>query len=126
MRVLLTGASGQLGAYLIDRFGAEGHELVAWSGTEPGRRGDVHLLPVDLTDRATIDRAVAAADPDVILHAAAVSTAEAVRRDPERAWKVNVEATGRLSAWCARHGRRIVYVSTDLVFDGSRAWSREE
>ncbi|HEX8203801.1 MAG TPA: SDR family oxidoreductase [Isosphaeraceae bacterium] len=126
MRVLLTGASGQLGAYLVDRLVGAGHELVAWSGTETGHRGGVPLVPVDLADVEAIGRAVAAADPEVVLHAAAVSSAEAVRLDPRRGREVNVEATYFLAAWCASRGRRIVYTSTDLVFDGTRAWNRED
>jgi dTDP-4-dehydrorhamnose reductase len=55
-----------------------------------------------------------------------MSAAEAVRLDPARGRAVNTEATARLADWCARRDRRIVYTSTDLVFDGSRPWSREE
>ncbi len=126
MRILLTGASGQLGAYLIDRALAAGHEPVAWSGTTAGRRGDVELIPVDLTDPGATAGALDAADPAAVIHAAAISSAEAVRLDPDRARAVNVEATGRIADWCARRRRRLVFTSTDLVFDGSRAWNRED
>jgi len=126
LRILLTGASGQLGAYLIDRLRTSGHAATAWSGSASGDRGGVALVPVDLTDPGATDRALAAADPEVILHAAAVSAAEAVRLDPTRAGAVNVEATARLADWCARRGRRLVFTSTDMVFDGSRAWNRED
>lgn len=126
MRVLLTGASGQLGAYLIDHLRAAGHDLIAWSGRATGHRGDVALTPVDLADDAATGRALDAADPGVILHAAAISTAEGVRRDPERARAVNVEATARLAGWCTRRGRRLVFTSTDMVFDGTKSWWRED
>jgi dTDP-4-dehydrorhamnose reductase len=52
--------------------------------------------------------------------------AEAVRLNPEAGWKVNVEGTARLAAWCREHERRLVFTSTDMVFDGSRGWYREE
>jgi dTDP-4-dehydrorhamnose reductase len=126
MRVLLTGASGQLGAYLIDRLSASGHDLVAWSGSGPGLRGGVPLVPVDLTDPLPTLRALEAADPDVVLHAAALSAADAVRRDLERGWAINVFATRLLSEWCSRRDRRLVFTSTDLVFDGSKPWWRED
>lgn len=126
MRVLLTGASGQLGAYLLEELRAAGHELIAWSGTESGTRSGLPLVPIDLADARATARALDAADPALIVHAAAISSAEAVRRDPDRANAINVEATGRLADWSARHERRIVYTSTDLVFDGSRPWWREE
>ena len=126
MRVVLTGASGQLGAYLVDGLIGAGHEVRAWSGSERGARCGVGLRPVDLTDEGAVSRALADDDPEVVLHAAALSAAEAVRRDPERGRAVNVEATERLAHWCAEHDRRLVFTSTDLVFDGARAWSREE
>jgi dTDP-4-dehydrorhamnose reductase len=86
----------------------------------------VGLEPVDLTDAAATAAALTAADPDVVIHAAAISRADAVRRDPARAQAVNVEATGRLAAWCAERSRRLVYTSSDLVFSGARAWNRED
>jgi dTDP-4-dehydrorhamnose reductase len=126
MRVVLTGSSGQLGPYLVDRLAAAGHELRAWSGTETGTRGGYPLMPVELTDAGAIDRALGEADPEVIVHAAAISTADAVRQDLARARAVNIEATSRLADWCRRHDRRLVFCSTDLVFDGTRSWYREE
>src|SRR4051812_31318553 len=116
MRVVLTGASGQLGAYLVDRLVEAGHEVSAWSGRGGGPRRGVPLRPIDLADPEATPRALAACDPEVILHTAAVSAAEAVWRDPARGRAVNTEATARLADWCARRGRRIVYTSTDLVF----------
>jgi dTDP-4-dehydrorhamnose reductase len=126
MRVVLTGASGMVGAYVLEGLVGSGHEVIAWSGTDAGSRHGVPLTPVDLADAGATDRALALADPEAIIHAAAVSTTDAVNRDPERARAVNVGATGRLAAWCARHDRRLIYTSTDLVFDGTRPWSREE
>ena len=126
MRILLTGASGELGAYLLDRLMAANHDVVAWSGSAKGSRQGVAFRPVDLADPPATDQAIEAADPDVILHAAAISSAEGVRRDPLRARRVNVDATARLSDWADRRGRRVVFTSTDLVFDGSKAWNRED
>ena len=126
MRVVLTGASGQLGAYLISSLLARGHEIVAWSSSDPGERSGVPLVPVDLADPESIADALDRADPEVILHVGAISTADGVRRNPDRARLVNVEATARLADWCGRRDRRIVFTSTDLVFDGSRPWNRED
>jgi dTDP-4-dehydrorhamnose reductase len=126
MRILLTGASGQLGAYLIDRLLIEGHRPVAWSGRGPGERGGIELRPVELTDEDAREKALDEADPDVILHLAAISAADAVFRDPDRARAINVTATRGLAEWSALRGRRLIFTSTDLVFDGSRAWNRED
>jgi dTDP-4-dehydrorhamnose reductase len=126
MRILLTGASGQLGAYVIDQLVEHGHEVAAWSGTELGDRRGLPLTSIDLTDRDATERALDRADPDAVIHAAAISAAESVRLDPRRASAINVDATARIATWCDRRDRRLVFTSTDLVFDGSRSWNREE
>lgn len=126
MRVVLTGASGQLGSYVVDALVGAGHEVWGWSGSQSGQRGGVELTPVELTEAHEVDRCLARVDPEVILHTAAMSSAEEVRRDVGRGRAVNTEATARLAAWCGERGRRLVYTSTDLVFDGSRPWYREE
>ena len=125
MRVVLTGASGQLGGYVAQRLCAAGFEAIAWSGTERGERAGVPLRPVDLTDLRAVARALAEADPAAIIHAAAVSAIDAVRLDPARARAVNVASTRVLADWCDQYARRLVYTSTDLVFDGRRGWYRE-
>ena len=126
MRIVLTGASGQLGAYLLPSLQAAGHEVVAWSGGTAGEVAGQRLHQVDITDATTVARALAEADPDAILHAAAMSTAEGVRVNPVLGREVNVEATGRLAEWCRTHRRRLLFTSTDLVFDGSKPWNRED
>ena len=56
-----------------------------------------------------------------------ISSADAACRDPARSRAVNVEATAAsLSDWAAEHDRRLIYTSTDLVFDGQRSWYRED
>ena len=126
MRVVLTGASGQLGAYVLDALVARGHEVDPWSGAGRGDRGSLSLRPVDLTDPAATRAALDACAPEAVLHLAAVSTADGVRNDPERGRAVNVDATARIADWCGRHGCRLVYTSTDLVFPGDRPWWRED
>ena len=126
MRVVLTGASGQLGTYLVARLAEAGHVVIAWSGSVLGTVGGIPLHRVELTDPESVARALKDADPEAVLHAAALSTVDAARRDPARAQAVNVEATATLADWCGRRGRRFIYTSTDLVFGGLRPWSRED
>jgi dTDP-4-dehydrorhamnose reductase len=127
MRILVTGASGRLGSVLIDRLTEEGrHEVIAWSGTTRGARGSLVLRPVDLADELAVVQALRDADPDAVIHAGALSSADAVHRDPLRGHTVNVEATRRVADWASSRGRCLVFTSTDLVFDGTRSWYREE
>ena len=127
MRIVVTGASGQLGAYLLEELARCGrHTVFAWSRAATGLRMGAELLPVELTDAAAVADALAMAQPDVILHAAAMSAADTALRDKARAWTVNVEATRNLADWCGAHRRKLVFTSTDLVFDGTRGWYRED
>ncbi len=125
MRIVVTGASGRLGSFLVDRLVGGGHEVFAWSGTTRGSRCGIPLRPVDLTDERATATALEDADPAAVIHAGALSSTETVYRDPERGRAVNIEATRRLAEWAEKHDRRLLFTSTDLVFDGSRSWSRE-
>lgn len=126
MRIVVTGASGQLGCHLLRELtGSTQHRVRAWSGAARGDRSGLELRPVDLTDPAAVETALGEADPEIIIHAAAMSLAEAVRLNPEQAWKVNVDGTTRLADWCRERGRRLVFTSTDMVFDGNRGWYGE-
>jgi dTDP-4-dehydrorhamnose reductase len=127
MRIVVTGASGRLSAYLIDRLVADGrHEVDGWSGSAQGVRGAITLRTVELTAEEELAAALGDTDPQIVIHAAAISSADAMYLDLERARAVNIAATRRLAAWAARHDRRLLFTSTDLVFDGSRSWNREE
>jgi len=125
MRIVVTGASGQLGSFILNRLAASRHEVDAWSGRSAGACAGFTFRPVELTDEAAVLGALRDKDPDVVIHAAAISSAEAVLRDPHRAHLVNVATTRLLSTWASEHGRRLVFTSTDLVFDGESSWYRE-
>jgi dTDP-4-dehydrorhamnose reductase len=123
---LLTGASGQLGAYLLRELTACGAAVTAWSGTRRGELFGVPLQPVDLADADAVADAFRRARPEVIVHAAAVASVAECHRDPPRARRVNVGGTATLAELAAAAGARLVLVSTDLVFDGESPPYREE
>jgi dTDP-4-dehydrorhamnose reductase len=110
-RVLLTGASGLLGAYLLRHLQGTGADVLAWHGARD----------VDLADAGALTAAFRAARPAVVLHAAALARIADCHRQPERAFQVNAAATAVLAGECARAGARLLLVSTDLVFDGESA-----
>lgn len=122
-RVLVTGASGFVGGRLVRRLAREGSRVVAWSGRHPERipgLPGVETRSVDLGDASAIVRALAAAAPEAVVHAAAVSSLARCERQPELAARVNQRATELLAEACAARGARLVFCSTDQVFDGSR------
>ena len=126
MRILVTGASGQLGGYLLRRLRGAGDAVVAWSGTRPGERFGVPLLPVDLADERSVVEAFRSARPDVVVHAAAVSAVAQCYREPHRALAINVRASALLADLAEQAGARLLLVSTDMVFDGAKGDYREE
>jgi dTDP-4-dehydrorhamnose reductase len=120
MRILVTGASGQLGGYLLRELKRRGLAAHAWSGSRTGEFFDFPLRPIDLTDADAVADAFAAAAPEIVLHCAALTKVADCHRDPDLAGRTNTGATARLTELCRRAGARLVYVSTDLVFDGKR------
>jgi dTDP-4-dehydrorhamnose reductase len=126
MRLLVTGASGQLGAYLLRELaGRHDVDLVAWSGAARGERFGFPLRPVDVGDADAVARAFAEARPDVVLHAAALARVADCHFDPERAHCINAAPSATLAALADAASVRFVQVSTDLVFDGERGGYRE-
>jgi dTDP-4-dehydrorhamnose reductase len=101
-RVLVTGASGFVGAHVIARLAETACEVVTLAGRE-----------------ITSDR-VAALAPDVVIHLAAMTHPDACQAEPERAREANVGVTRRLARGAKPSCRRFIYASTDLVFDGER------
>jgi dTDP-4-dehydrorhamnose reductase len=111
VKVLLTGASGFVGSKLAHVFGEHGAEVIAPSHAE-----------LDVTDRAATLRAVDAAAPDAIVHAAILNDPEVMARDKRAAWDAYVGATRNL----VDSGAHVVLVSTDWVFDGTQGPARED
>jgi dTDP-4-dehydrorhamnose reductase len=81
---------------------------------------------VDLADADAVAAAFAAARPDAIIHTAAMALISDCHRDPERARAVNVAGTARLAELATDAKARLLFVSTDLVFDGERGGYRED
>jgi dTDP-4-dehydrorhamnose reductase len=126
MRILVTGASGQLGSYLLRELLHRRAEVTAWGGARRGDLFGVPLRPVDLADADAVAGAFREARPAVVVHAGALARVADCHRDPGRAERVNTRGTTVLAELAAAAGARLVYVSTDLVFDGERGRYRED
>jgi dTDP-4-dehydrorhamnose reductase len=126
MRLLVTGAGGQLGGYLLHELQESSHSVVAWSHTDRPSLFGVTLRPVDLTEPELVSTAFAHAHPDVVIHTAGVTSVAACYADPSLAHRVNTAASQHLADLCRRSGARLLFTSTDLVFDGEDGPYREE
>jgi dTDP-4-dehydrorhamnose reductase len=126
MRLLVTGASGQLGAYVLNEAASLGTPVIAWSGSRTGSLLGVNLQPVNLARREEVAAAFRQAQPTVVIHAAAMARIADCCKDPGQAQAVNTAATRLLAELAAVAKAKLIYVSTDLVFDGERGGYREE
>jgi len=105
VKVLVTGAAGQLG-----------REMVRVAGTAVAA-GLTHA-DLDVTDRNAAHTVVAGLRPDVVVNCAAWTDVDGCELDPERAQTVNADAVGFLAEACDEVGAHLVHVSTDYVFNG--------
>lgn len=117
MRIFLTGASGLVGAAFARVAGAAGNEVTGTVFRQEGRiPGLARSIRLDLTDAADTTAALREADPEVIVNCAAVAEPPACLADPEGSAALNV----RLPEFLARHGVRLIHLSSEQVFDGAR------
>jgi dTDP-4-dehydrorhamnose reductase len=123
MRVLITGASGLLGANVALEAAKAGHEVVGVSGSRPLRTDAFTAVTVDLLNEAGLLGLVERVRPEWVVHCAALADLEACERDPELARRLNGEVPGVLAEICRKGGARheparLLHISTDAVFDG--------
>lgn len=106
MRVLVTGAGGQLGREVVDAFA--GHEVL-----------ESDRPTVDVGDREQVLQLMGATRPDAVVHTAAWTDVDGCESDPDQALRVNALGTRHVVAAARLVGARVCYVSTDYVFDGA-------
>jgi dTDP-4-dehydrorhamnose reductase len=109
LKVLVTGAGGQLGC-----------EISRLASTQP----DLEVIAassgeLDVGDREAVLSAVGGHRPDLIVHAAAWTAVDACETDPGRAFRVNALGTRNVAEAAERHSAHLVSLSTDYVFDGT-------
>lgn len=124
-RILITGASGQLGSYVLRELRARDWPALAWCQRPTPDLFGYSCQSVDLRDTDQVIDAFRAANPEVVIHTAALSGVGDCFRDPAQARQTNTIGTKLLAELADRHSARLVYVSTDLVFDGTRSWYTE-
>lgn len=114
-RVIVTGAGGQLGSYLVRALAGAGATPVAF-GHRPGPGIDA---AVDIADGEALAQAIDDAGPDTIIHAAAMTDVDGCETDPERADEINRLGTQNVARAAVRAGAWLIAVSTDFVFSGA-------
>ncbi len=120
VRVLVTGANGQLGSDVVARYADSGHEVVA-----AGRR------ELDVAHRGQVFGVIGSVSPDVVVNCAAFTAVDACETDIDRAYQINALAVRHVAEASRRFGAHLCHVSTDYVFSGDKGgpyheWDRPD
>lgn len=109
MKLLVTGAGGQVGRALVRAAAARGVETVALGRPD-----------LDITQRGAVEAALRAYAPDVLVNAAAYTAVDRAEAEPEAAFAVNRDGPETLARACAQAAVPLLHLSTDYVFDGRK------
>ncbi len=138
MKVLVTGVSGQLGYDVMNELARRGHQGI---GTDLMTREELKLFDpmspiasmpyhsLDITDGEAVARLIESEHPDAVIHCAAWTAVDAAEDEEnrERVYAINVGGTEHLAKACKSIDCKMVYISTDYVFDGqgSEPWKTD-
>jgi dTDP-4-dehydrorhamnose reductase len=114
MRILITGAHGQLGSALADGLHANG-EIFAYSHDQ-----------MDITSAADVEDITSSIKPNVIINTAAYTNVDGAENNKDLAYAVNIKAVENLVNAAKKNGAFLIHFSTDYVFDGTRCDSYDE
>lgn len=115
MKVLITGASGLLGREVYAAFRADTWEVTGLCFSRPTEG----LVQHDITDKDATVKLVKDLKPDLVIHSAAQRFPDKMETELEKSWNLNVTSTQTLSQVTSEVGGRLIYISTDYVFDGT-------
>ena len=126
MRIYITGIAGMLG-YGIYRTLKDRAEILGIDIVDIEIPG-ISYSKISLYDMEDIEENIIQTKPDILIHTAALINVEECEENPEEAKRLNTQVTAALADLCARHKIKMVYISTDAVFDGkeARLYSEED
>ena len=117
MRVLVTGVKGQLGHDVVNEMEKRGLTPIG-----------VDLAEMDITDKEACDRVITEANVEAVIHCAAYTAVDAAEDNVDVCMKVNAGGTRNIAEVCKKLGIKMMYISTDYVFDGqgTRPWEPDD
>jgi dTDP-4-dehydrorhamnose reductase len=121
-RIFLTGASGLLGRRLVAVLSKK-YEVIPTHHAHPLQPNSVRI---DVGDSDVVLKTLSGYYPSVVVHTAAQTNVDKCEASKELAWRINAEGTRNVAQGCVRIGAKLIYISTDYVFDGNRGFYIEE
>lgn len=127
MKVLVTGVAGQLGHDIMNELAKRGIEGIGsdiapkYSGIADGTAvATMPYVPMDITDYDMVYDTISEINPDVVIHCAAWTAVDAAEDEENRdkVWAINADGTKHIAIVCKELDAKMVYISTDYVFDG--------
>ena len=117
MKILITGSKGQLGHDLMNELEKRGIEYIG-----------VDVEEMDITDADACRRVITEAAPDAVIHCAAYTAVDAAEDNVELCRKINAEGTKNIAEVCRDLDIKMMYISTDYVFngEGTRPWEPDD
>src|SRR3954451_12333597 len=128
VRALVTGANGLVGTKVLERLLQDptAEPLGAYHQSRTNDfLGDFPHWWLDVSNSDDVDRVLDESHPDAVIHAGAFTNVDAAERDRDAAQAINAGGTANLARACAARGLRLVYLSTEYVFDGTAGPYRE-
>lgn len=117
MKILITGGSGLLGSRLCKLFSKEFDVYATYTRNKINIK-ECKFFAVDVTDILKISTLIKKITPEIIVHAAALTDVDYCENHQKEAWKINVEGTKNIINTCKEIEARLIFISTDYVFDG--------
>ena len=117
MKILITGASGQLGYDVVNELNKRGHNTI---GTDIALSEKLPIVTLDITDEDAVSKTVAEINPDAVIHCAAWTAVDAAEdeENKQKVFAINENGTANLAKACRDIDCKMLYISTDYVFDG--------
>lgn len=125
---LVTGASGLLGHVLVPHLAERGFHVCAVSHSHALPQASSHVTGVrcDLRNTSDLSALLEKTSPDVIIHAAGLTSVDQCETDPVQAFLLNTAIPETLAIWCSAHQKKYVFISSDHVTGGHKALFTED
>lgn len=117
MKVLVTGVAGQLGYDVMKELNKRSHIAVG-SDILSESSDFSDYIQLDITDKAAVERVITDLRPDAVIHCAAWTAVDLAEDNEEKVRKINFEGTLNIACTCSMISAKMIYISTDYVFDG--------